>query len=92
MQTDNRFIDDFARAVSGALGAMSGVRAEMEAQLRGAAERLFAGGQFVTREEFEVVREMAAKARSENEELRARIASLEARVNPPASPPIGGPG
>jgi hypothetical protein len=78
MQTDNRFIDDFARAVSGALGAFSGVRAEMEAQLRSAAERLFAGGQFVTREEFEVVREMAAKARAENEELSARVARLEA--------------
>jgi BMFP domain-containing protein YqiC len=92
MQTDNRFIDDFARAVSGALGAISGVRSEMEAQLRSAAERLFAGGQFVTREEFEVVREMAAKARGENEELRARIVRLEAMLGAAGQPATGGPG
>lgn len=92
MQTDNRFIDDFARAVSGALGAFSGVRSEMEAQLRSAAERLFAGGQFVTREEFEVVREMAAAARAENENLKVRITRLETLLSAGSQPSNWGPG
>ena len=35
----------------------------------------------VTREEFEAVREMAVKARDENEKLQARIAALEARLS-----------
>ncbi len=34
----------------------------------------------VTREDFEAVREMAQKARQENEALAARIAALEAEV------------
>jgi BMFP domain-containing protein YqiC len=34
----------------------------------------------VTREDFEAVREMAQKARQENETLAARIAALEAEV------------
>jgi BMFP domain-containing protein YqiC len=33
---------------------------------------------FVPREEFEAVKEMAAKARAENERLEARIVALEA--------------
>ena len=43
-------------------------------------ERLLAGMDVVTREEFEAVKEMAAKARSENEALAARIAALEAKL------------
>jgi BMFP domain-containing protein YqiC len=33
-----------------------------------------------SREEFEVVKAMASKAREENEDLRARIAELETRL------------
>jgi BMFP domain-containing protein YqiC len=34
----------------------------------------------VQREEFEAVKEMAAKARDENEKLAARVAALEAEL------------
>jgi BMFP domain-containing protein YqiC len=80
MQTDNRLFDDIARAANGALGALSGVRNEIEAQLRGFLERWLKSQDLVTREEFEVVKAMASKAREENEELRARIAELEAKL------------
>jgi BMFP domain-containing protein YqiC len=80
MQTDNRFFDDIARAANGALGALSGVRSEIESQLRGVMERWLKSQDLVTREEFEVVREMAARARTENEALAARVAALEAAV------------
>jgi len=43
-------------------------------------ERLVADMDFVPREEFEVAKAMASKARSENERLEARLAELEARV------------
>ena len=77
MQTDNRLFDDIARAASGALGALSGVRSEIESQLRGFMERWLKSQDLVTREEFEVVREMAARARAENEVLAAKVAALE---------------
>jgi BMFP domain-containing protein YqiC len=78
MQTDNRFFDDIARAANGALGALSGVRNEIEAQLRGFLERWLKSQDLVTREEFEVVKEMASRARAENEALAAKVAALEA--------------
>ena len=80
MQTDNRLFDDIARAANGALGALSGVRAEIESQLRGFMERWLKSQDLVTREEFEVVKEMAARARTENEALAAKVAALEAAL------------
>ncbi|HEX2116353.1 MAG TPA: accessory factor UbiK family protein [Alphaproteobacteria bacterium] len=80
MQTDNRFFDDIARAANGALGALSGVRNEIEAQLRGFLERWLKSQDLVTREEFEVVKEMASRARAENEALAAKVAALEAAL------------
>ena len=43
-------------------------------------ERLVTEMDFVPREEFEVVKAMAAKARAENESLAARIAALESKI------------
>jgi BMFP domain-containing protein YqiC len=80
MQTDNRFFDDIARAANGALGALSGVRNEIETQLRGFLERWLKAQDLVTREEFEVVKEMASRARAENEALAAKVAALEAAL------------
>jgi BMFP domain-containing protein YqiC len=80
MQTDKRFFDDIARAANGALGALSGVRAELESQLRGLMERWLKSQDLVTREEFAVVKEMAARARAENEALAAKLAALEAAL------------
>lgn len=78
MQTDNRLLDDIARAASGALGALAGVRAEIDSQIRALLDTWLKGQNLVTREEFEAVKTMAAKARAENEALAARIAELEA--------------
>jgi hypothetical protein len=80
MQTDNRLFDDLARVASGALGSLQGVREDVEARLREAFERFFGEMDLVTREDFEVVRDMAAKARAENEALAKRIGELEAKL------------
>jgi BMFP domain-containing protein YqiC len=80
MQTQNPFFDDLARMAGGALGALSGLRAEMEALIRQQMDRFMAGADMVPREEFEVVREMAIKARTEQEALAQRVAALEARL------------
>src|SRR5712691_8313914 len=81
MQSQNRFFDDVARVASGAVGAITGVRGEIEARLRDQLERVLAGMDLVSREEFEAVKAMAAKAREEQELLRRQLESLEARLN-----------
>ena len=88
MQSQNRFFDDIARVASGAVGALSGVRGEVEARLRDQLERMLTGMDLVTREEFEAVKAMAAKAREEQELLRLRVEALEAR--PGAAPRLEG--
>ena len=87
MQTDNRLLDDLARMASGAVGALTGMRAEVEARLRDQLERILARMDLVTREEFDAVRAMSAKARSEQERLEARLAVLEARLETLAAKP-----
>src|SRR5438034_4388922 len=80
MQSQNRLFDDIARVASGAVGAISGVRGEIESRLRDQLERVLAGMDLVSREEFEAVKAMASRAREEQELLRAQIAALETRL------------
>ncbi len=86
MQSQNRLLDDIARAASGALGALGGLKAELDQQVRAVIERALQGQDLVAREEFEAVKEMAARARAEAEDLRARIERLEAAAAQPAPP------
>jgi hypothetical protein len=80
MQSQNRFFDDIARVANGAVGALSGVRADIEARFRDQLERVLAGMDVVSREEFEAVKAMAAKARDEQETLLRRIDALESEL------------
>jgi BMFP domain-containing protein YqiC len=80
MQSQSRFFDDLARVASGAAGALSGVRGEIEARLRDQLERVLAGMDLASREEFEATKAMAARAREEQESLLRRVESLEARI------------
>jgi BMFP domain-containing protein YqiC len=80
MAIDNRILDDLAKVASGALSGISGMKQEVEGRLRQRFERILAGMDLVKREEFDAVKAMAAKARSEQEDLAARLAELEARL------------
>jgi BMFP domain-containing protein YqiC len=82
VQTTNRFFDEMARLMNDAAGAAHGMRREFETLFRTQAERLMRELDVVTREEFEAAKEMARLAREENEELKARVAALEARLKP----------
>lgn len=81
MQSDNKILDDLARAATGALSAVTAVRQEVEAQMRLVLERWLQSQNLVAREEFEAVKEMAANARLENERLAAQLQTLEAEIN-----------
>jgi BMFP domain-containing protein YqiC len=76
----NRILDDLAKLMTDAAGAAQGVRREVETAFRAQAESWLNSLDVVKREEFEAVKEMAAKAREENDALLARIAALEARL------------
>jgi BMFP domain-containing protein YqiC len=79
-QTTNRLFDDFAKLMTDAAGAADGLKKETEALFRSQSEKFLRDMNVVTREDFEAVREMAQKARQENEALTLRIAALEAEV------------
>jgi hypothetical protein len=80
MQTSNRLFDDISKLMTGAMGVAQGARTEAETAMKGWIDRWMADRNFVTREEFDAVREMAAKARDQAEALTARVAELETKL------------
>ena len=80
MQTQNPILDDLAHLASGAAGIAAGIKAEVETQLRQRVERWLGDLDLVPREEFEAVKDMAAKARAEQETMAERLAAIEARL------------
>ena len=76
-QTNNRLMDELAKLVTGAAGAAQGVRTEVDSFMKAQAEKVLNDMEIVSREEFDAVRDMAIKAREENNALLARIEVLE---------------
>ena len=64
------------------MNAAAGVREEFDVLVRRQLERLLERMDLVNREEFDAVKAMAAKARSEQEALAKRVAALEAAAKP----------
>lgn len=81
----NRLLDELAKLMTDAAGAAQGVRREMETAMRSQLERLLNSMDLVKREEFEAVRDMAIKAREENDALSARLDALEKKRSPKGS-------
>lgn len=79
-QTSNPIFDNIAKMMTDAAGAAEGMRREVETMVKAQAERFMNTMDVVKREEFEVVKAMAQKAREENEALKARLADLEAKL------------
>jgi BMFP domain-containing protein YqiC len=80
MASQTRILDDLSRVASGALGAITGMRGEVENRLKDQFERILGRMNLVRREEFDAVKAMAAKARSAQEALEKRVAALEAKL------------
>jgi BMFP domain-containing protein YqiC len=79
-QTSNRFFDEMARLMNDAAGVAQGVRREFDTLFRTQAERMLRDLDVVKREEFEAVKDMASRAREENEALKARLDALEGKI------------
>ncbi len=80
MQTQSSVFDDLAKLLTGAMGMAQGAGDEAKSFLRAQADRLVAEMDLVSRDEFEAVKELAAQARAEADDLRARVAALEAAL------------
>lgn len=79
MQSENPIIADFVKLANSAAGTLAGMTREARDAARERMKDAFGGMDFVTREEFDAVKQMAATAREKVETLEARLAALEAR-------------
>ncbi|MBB3879623.1 accessory factor UbiK family protein [Sphingomonas pseudosanguinis] len=90
MQADNKLFDDFAKVMNGLAGTVAGMGREAESSARARAREWIGGLDFVSREEFEVVKAMAVAARDEADELKARLDALEAKQQGGVTAPMTG--
>lgn len=81
MQSENPLIADFVKIANSAAGTLAGMTREARDSARERMKEALGGLDFVSREEFDAVKDMAAKAREENEKLAARVAALEAKFS-----------
>ena len=79
MQSQNLLIADFVKLANSAAGTFAGMTREARETARERAREAFGGMDFVTREEFDAVKAMAAKAREQADDLATRVAALEAK-------------
>ncbi|ANI77146.1 MULTISPECIES: accessory factor UbiK family protein [Sphingobium] len=91
MQSENRFFDDLAKLVNGAAGTVAGMSREFETNAREKAKQWIGGMDFVSRDEFDAVKALAAAAREEVELLKARIDALEGRSAEPVTKTVRSP-
>jgi BMFP domain-containing protein YqiC len=80
MQINNRLLDDLTRVTNSALGTMTGIKGEVDALVRQQFEKILVNMDLVTREEFDVVRDIATKATQRAETLETQVSSLEDRL------------
>jgi len=80
MQSENPLLADFVKLMNSAAGTLAGVTREARDSARERFKEAMGGIDFVTREEFDAVKDMAANAREENEALAERVAALEAAL------------
>ena len=90
MTTPSKILDDMSKLMTSAMGVAQGAKTEAETAMKGFSDRWLADRDFVTREEFQAVQEMARKAREENAALLARIEALEAGKSKKAKATLSG--
>ena len=79
MQSENPLIADFVKMANSAAGTFAGMTREARENAREKMKQALGGLDFVSREEFDAVKDMAAKAREQAAALESRVAALEAK-------------
>ena len=80
VQNNSKIFDELAKFMSNAAGAAQGLRKEIDQMVQTQVERVMNNLNIVRREDFEVVRDMAEKARIENVALSARLSEIEKKL------------
>jgi BMFP domain-containing protein YqiC len=80
MQSENPLIADLVKVANSAAGTLAGMTREAREGARERMKEALGGLDFVSREEFDAVKDMAAKAREQADALEARVALLEAKL------------
>ena len=83
MQTENKFFEDLVKMANGFAGTVAGMGREAEGNAREKFKAWVGGEDFVSRDEFEAVKAMAAAARDEIAALKAELAATQ---DPGAAP------
>lgn len=78
MQSENPLFSDLAKRVNSAAGTVAGMGREARDAARERLKEGLGGLDFVSRDEFDAVKDMAAKALDELDALKERLAALEA--------------
>lgn len=86
MQSENPLIADFVKLMNSAAGTLAGMGREARDSAREHFKETLGGLDFVSREEFDAVKDLAAKAREEADTLKARLDALEAKIAGSDSP------
>ena len=90
MQSENPLFADLAKLLNSAAGTVAGMGREGRDAAREKAREIFGGLDFVSREEFEAVKAMAATAREQADALTLKVAALEAAAKPDLMKPTTG--
>jgi BMFP domain-containing protein YqiC len=80
MQSENPLVADFVKMANAAAGTFAGMTREAREGARERMKEALGGLDFVSREEFDAVKDMASLAREKVDILEARIAALEAKL------------
>lgn len=78
--SSNRMLDEFAKLMTDVAGTAQTMGREAQNAMRAQFERFLQDMDLVQREEFDALRDMVIKTRTENDALMARIDALEARL------------
>lgn len=85
MQSQNKFFDDLSKALNGAAGTLAGMAKEASGAARERAKEFVGDLDFVSREEFETVKDMLAASRAEVAALKTRLDALDGGGAAPAA-------
>jgi BMFP domain-containing protein YqiC len=80
MQSENPLIGDFVKMANAMAGTLAGMGREARDGARERFKEALGGLDFVSREEFDAVKDMASRAREDALKLEARVAALEAKL------------
>lgn len=86
MQSENPMIADFVKLMNSAAATLAGMGREAGDSAREKAREIFGGMDFVSREEFDTVKDIATAAAAEVDTLKARLDAIEAGLKGTSEP------